>query len=149
MQQLPLPTDNLYKFMALAGLALFLFGIIYPVRLIGEIRLNIVDIQVEIEIAQHITKDIDLKLYALEHDPEATLDDTFALKTEFAKLQERAAKLNGSHQKNSILVSQLWLFIGLAFVTTFGGFALSYRGFKLWYYRVQLPSDLRIAKDDT
>jgi hypothetical protein len=45
-----LPTDNLYKFMALSGLAIFLFSIVFPLSQIHDIKLKMVEIETQQEV---------------------------------------------------------------------------------------------------
>ena len=45
-----LPTDNLYKFMALSGLAILIFSLVFPVIRMSEIKLKMVELEIQGEI---------------------------------------------------------------------------------------------------
>ena len=45
-----LPTDNLYKFMALSGLAIFLLSIVFPLRQVNDIKLKMIEIETQVEM---------------------------------------------------------------------------------------------------
>ena len=45
-----LPTDNLYKFLALSGLVIVLFSFIFPMKRIGELKLKSLEIKTQAEV---------------------------------------------------------------------------------------------------
>jgi len=47
-----LPTDNLYKFMALSGLAIAVFSVFLPLTRMSEIRLNMLEIETQLEVLE-------------------------------------------------------------------------------------------------
>jgi hypothetical protein len=50
MMNLPsLPTDNLYKFLALSGLAIVLFSLVFPIIRISEIRMQIIEVDTQLK----------------------------------------------------------------------------------------------------
>ncbi len=60
MMNLPsLPTDNLYKFLALSGLAIVLFSLVFPIIQISEIRLKIIEIETQMEVLEMDTGNVE------------------------------------------------------------------------------------------
>jgi hypothetical protein len=45
-----LPTDNLYKFLALSGLFIVLFSFIFPMKRVGELKLKASEIITQAEV---------------------------------------------------------------------------------------------------
>jgi hypothetical protein len=45
-----LPTDNLYKFMALSGLAIIIFSLVFPMIRISEIKLKMVEVETQLAV---------------------------------------------------------------------------------------------------
>jgi len=49
MEYPQLPTDNLYKFLALTGLALLFFSVTYPINKTIEIKLRLIEVSAQVE----------------------------------------------------------------------------------------------------
>ncbi len=75
-----LPTDNLYKFLALSGVVIFLFFNIYPAHLLGEIKEEISTIETE-------KGELIFEVTALEKIQEEVEIDLEEAKSEISKYQ--------------------------------------------------------------
>lgn len=144
-----LPTDNLYKFMALAGVALLLFGLTYPLHLASKISLELADASAQVEIAQLRTDRLSERFEALRANPNAAAVESMVLETQLHELREQAAVLNGKASRFRVLLAQFIFFTVVCLVSAVGGYILAREGFKLWYIRVQKPADLKAASDGT
>ena len=111
------PTDNLYKFMAIFGLILWIGGALYPWTKAYEVEKELITLEAEIKHAQ-------------EQPAQANVIEL-----------EKKLKLNRLLFKVAIGYCAFGI---LGFLI--GGF-LTYYGFKLWYMRVQKPLDEKLKNE--
>ncbi|SRR5713101_7491160 len=109
------PTDNLYKFMAILGLLLWVGGVIYPWTKAFELESRVIDLSAEIKRAN---------LDIANADP---ID--LRRKTEQVQLTLRS----------------VMLLFGLGIISMAGGGLLMLFGFRWWYQRVQRYLDRELA----
>jgi len=167
----PIPTDNLYKFCAVAGLILLLFGVTFPVQKLFETQ-NDLDrvttksnvLRQQVAYLHEDTKRLDASVKTLLKDTTAAAAhpraaDLLALQartstanTELGALRENgrelaitSIKLNGQDEHLLHLIERMWLYSVGAVIFMFGGLALARFGFARWYYRVQKPADELLA----
>jgi len=110
------PTDNLYKFMAIIGLMLWVGGTLYPWTKAYEVEKELIALEAEIKHAQELPA----QLNSIELEK----------KIKLIRLSFNATKAYFAIGILSFLV---------------GGF-LTYYGFRLWYIRVQKPLDEQLKK---
>jgi hypothetical protein len=111
------PTDNLYKFMAIVGLVLWVGGSLYPWTKAYEVERELITLEAEVQHAQD--KSAQSSPIELEK------------RTKLLRLLFKATI-------GYFVVGVLSLFVG--------GF-LMYFGFKLWYIRVQKPLDEKLKNE--
>lgn len=75
-----LPTDNLYKFLALSGLAILIFGVVYPYKLANELELKIVDVGTQIKLLEFESAAIGRVISLLEQKKDLTRDEIDTLR---------------------------------------------------------------------
>jgi hypothetical protein len=109
------PTDNLYKFMAIFGLILWVGGMFYPLTKAYELKRD--QIELEAQVAQ------------AEKNPEQA--NTVVLRKNL-------------NQIRLALKASLAYFIIGGISMVIGG-CLMYFGFKWWYVRVQKPLDAQLS----
>lgn len=111
------PTDNLYKFMAIFGLILWVAGVLYPWSKAYELELELLEVEAQVE--------------AYEAEGKARNDPA----------------LNKSIKKIRLMfkASLAYFVFGLISVGL-GGYLMAV-GFKLWYQRVQKPLDERLRNE--
>ena len=75
MNRPSIPTENLYKFCAISGVVLFLFGATFPVQKLFETQNNVDQVKTEsailelqISYLREDTQRLDSNLYALQKD---------------------------------------------------------------------------------
>ncbi len=123
-----LPTDNLYKFLALAGLTLGLFSFVFPniqehdvSRVLWETK---IDIDVAGEQLRKPIKDDEMRILDLQHN---------------LRIQQAQAK------NKTMLLGELTNELAeVRFVSKIGivlGLVLSCCGFSLWYVKLQRHQD--------
>lgn len=138
------PTDNLYKFMSIFGLALLLYGLITPFFVLNTNLDKIEKVAVE---AAELSARIELLPETLEVDPPKRGDTKRA-----RELLEGTADLRAMHAgigvKKDIVhrLNQQNLFvIVLSVLVSIVGLSLASAGFYLWYARVQKYEDMALA----
>jgi hypothetical protein len=162
-----IPTDNLYKFCAVSGVVLLLFGATFPVQKLFETQDNLDRVETEIAILKAQTSAFQEEAQRLKSDAVSLQKDIAAAEAnprnaDVEALRARNATANTSlsaaskevHQlrimsireKGNVdhvkhLVYRVWLYITAAAAFMFGGLSLARFGFLHWYYRVQKPSD--------
>lgn len=118
-----LPTDNLYKFLAISGLIVLGFSLVYPFKRLYEVNREVIQLGGEIEI---------FRLQNTEPCPPL-------------EMQIRAQQLKTKVELERAAVEQMRFFKELIIVGGTAGAAMIIIGFGLWYRKVQKPQDLIIA----
>ena len=141
MNYVPLPTDNLYKFIALSGLAIILVSLFYPLRLVVDLELKAAGAMGQIQETTDLIEETERALSDIEksESPTAAQVNEAARKHKLARqssnrdipigaeLQVLRAQLDGIKSVSRI---------GIALGTIMTAF-----GFYFWYVRVQRPAD--------
>ena len=141
-----IPTDNLYKFIALSGLVLTLFSLIFPWTRMGEIRPKLVEINTQLEILKIESDEIEKELSRLEKMVNPTPEELTAIIKERKEHRIKNAELKGRFNQVDALVEELfyqWRFLKFG---VFVGFIISFIGFWFWYHFVQKPNDMLLKK---
>jgi hypothetical protein len=168
-----LPTDNLYKFMAISGLFVFILSMFYPVYreielkhrwiiLSGEMRV----LQLEYDNWEWLQKHADISILT-PSDPNILKlpknEKAVAQFKEFQKkldvhkselrelLQYRKALANLESQQKQLdtLESEIKMYKWFCWVGVICGIVLILLGFKLWYSRVQRFQDILLYREAT
>jgi len=128
-----LPTDNIYKFMSLAGLTLIILTAFFYLLFVFEMVTKVAQLE-------HLSN----KLVA-----EADIDHSESKKRRLTteeylrradKIQQEISLLKGKNEGYSRLLENL-TYLGLL------GLVLSSWGFQLWYYRVQIYQDQKLKHE--
>ncbi|MBM4273084.1 MAG: hypothetical protein FJ134_01275 [Deltaproteobacteria bacterium] len=145
--QLPIPpTDNLYKFLALSGLVLVIFSIVFPLSRISDINLKLLEfemqsdvLEVELKYLEQDTAEWVEKENPTPEEQEMLRKRTLELRIKHTELKGRIRQINGLINE----VKENWKILKVGGTV---GMAFSFIGFGLWLFRIQLPSDLLLQK---
>ena len=139
-----IPTDNLYKFISIFGLIIFLLSLIGPRLLIHSHRLQEFEMNESILILEERLKQISKEVNSLDG-----VDSKKVELSEIIELRKRNNELGVINIKNSIAHKKLAYFAqqirNLVYMSYFGlivGFFMSGFGFYFWYVKLQKPSEL-------
>lgn len=115
------PTDNLYKFFAIAGLILLVFSLYYPKKLVEEVSSEIIKLNASVDIAElsinkSITKQNKITIIEIDRD---------------TKLLKQKHELSKFYATSGAIFSIV-------------GFLLSLFGFTSRYIRVQKHIDTKL-----
>lgn len=163
-----LPTDSIYKFLAVAGLLIFLLAIVLPTYFRKNLNLQLIDLQKRSEVVvlsqKYLSKALDktvnnvdrLREVANEYEQS---DCEGQKRAELEKLSERTIQEMAKHEADTLEqgiqvielkfdVEKLGFLAGeikrLLFLQVFGlvlGVSMTVAGFSLWYIKVQVHID--------
>ena len=137
------PTDSLYKFMAVSGLLILCFSMIWPELRLYELEQQMIQVVGEVNILKVEANNLKEDMESLGKDkrtPNALIEkrQLLEIKIEQIKTKGDLAILATTDTKRMNRI----LSIGVAF-----GLILSLLGFILWYLKVQMWQDIAIKKD--
>jgi hypothetical protein len=143
---LPLPTDNLYKFTALAGVAICIFSFLTPMdrwsefaKLLAETEADLVFLQAQVsnfnEDTQHKLKYPDSQVVRADE----LIDRSIKQRESLNKVERQ---ISYAKSLRDLLMEQMRVFWSLFSL----GLCMSLIGFLLWYIKVQRPQDLATEK---
>jgi Ca2+/Na+ antiporter len=159
------PTDNLYKFIAISGILLVLYNLIFTSQFLINNHVQAQKISNELDIVEieqnHLHEDIlylKKKVSILSENLEKkSVEESSEELKEFSTLnaklktknREIEIKIKEMENKNKLLKDRVkfgifLIIIGL--ITFIVGIYLTYRGFYLWYHRLQKYQDTLIKK---
>lgn len=125
------PTDNLYKFVAIFGLVLFLAAGLLSW---AQVQQHVV-IASEIE---HLSRQI---AHNLSLPDSGILDTARATRNASPGDNAKIARLNQLKETSADSVAPFWILIALSALAGASGVALMIKGFRLWYDRAQIYQD--------
>jgi hypothetical protein len=136
-----LPTDNLYKFIALAGLAIQFFSLYFSIVQLDKLEGKIEDAELESALMELESTHIESEVSRLEQIAEPSRDDVKAARERTNELGRRSIRLKGNLKSTKRLLKRAkdlrFLLLGGAIF----GLGLTVMGFSLWYYRLQRYQD--------
>ncbi|MHC4738741.1 MAG: hypothetical protein ACYS9Y_07535 [Planctomycetota bacterium] len=157
-----LPTDNLYKFVALSGIALIILSMMphyYTFKTFPEsyqFNIEMEQLKKRIEWLQDDAKEIQKERDELRGNlPKLEKD---VVKTQWQELQAKVSEYKKAYREIEMLKIQFFykakqeIHISILMIAatlyglslTIGGIIMAYKGFKLWYIRLQIPQDVII-----
>jgi hypothetical protein len=141
-----LPTDNLYKFLALSGLAIAIFSLVFPIIRISEIRMKLIEVKTQSNV-------LDVEIEELKGDTDRwakktslSPEETASLRKRLIEIRIKSVEIRGRFEQIKSLNRDLDYSMTLIWVGLPLGLIISHLGFLLWYFRVQKPNDLQIRK---
>jgi hypothetical protein len=139
-----LPTDNLYKFIALCGLVLFIASVTIPNILATRFRDQVDDLTIEAAPLEEEIKILHEQIARFENASPPDAERVSATRAASDQIRIKAAvvraKLSVAHNRQKDLRLLLW-------VVVIGGILSSvimWSGFRLWYYRLQQYQDAAV-----
>ncbi len=141
-----LPSDNLYKFVAFAGLLITLVSLTYPLNKAEEFKLAVIDAQaekakIEIELAA-----IEQLVGELEKAKQPTPQEVSGLRERILQSQTKKIELDRLVKITQTKLDLSSKYFTAAIIGFIAGPWISFWGFRRWYVRVQKPLDEQVAK---
>jgi len=158
--QLPnLPTDNLYKFIAISGLLLIFLSTVLPLWLIHNMELELIETEEERDFISYELEILNNEIKLLEKQEEFLQALSSNTKRDLTKLNNKETKDIGKAEQKTIdirkelmkskikseklsyLVSEITKLKLVIFIGNFIGIMFTSYGFSLWYRRLQKYQD--------
>ncbi|MBU6405419.1 MAG: hypothetical protein KGL63_03055 [Betaproteobacteria bacterium] len=139
------PTDSLYKFMALSGVLLVIVGVFYPAYLLQQLQPRVIDAQTTVAILKLQSDQLKFDVGLLKASKSPTLEQLAKIEKQNTEMRVKLARAEGEDAKVAFFSSQVKIIINLEYVVSMFGLFLALSGFSLWYNRVQKPAD-RLAE---
>lgn len=131
-----LPTDNLYKFLAIGALAVCVVSVVYPESQVFELESRVLALRVD-------TDTLNLEVDELGRLTQEAGD---ALRARRLDLRIKTALLKGKSAQAELVLKQIKSLVRVALIGGIVGAAGTVLGFWLWYWRVQRPQDLLLKR---
>ncbi len=150
-----IPTDNLYKFIALSGVMLIIFGFFiqfYSSYFVLEPNKNLVKVIREIEYkSTNLKQDIEnfedkITNNSTKNQKNYYLNELIKFNNRYEELSKEMANLEGIFIYVKDLTTIVEASIKLGKITIIEGSIFSSLGFLLWYYKVQKYEDIILKK---
>ena len=141
-----LPTDNLYKFMALSGLALIIFSTAVPIVRLGELDLKRAEVEGEQTVLEVELEELKRDISLLEKKVKPSSQDLDAFRKRAVELRIKNAQFKGKTEQYRTLVSALQLAWSILKYGNTIGVAVAAAGFLLWYRQIQRPNDALLKR---
>ena len=139
---LPLPTDNLYKFLALAGIALVLLGYVVPHDKANELERRVAEIEAQKLVFLAELKVLDKDTSRASKQKDVPAEELKDLGGRLLEVKRKFAEIDGAELQANTAKAQMEREKPLFHIFTILGALFSVLGFVLWYVVVQRPSDL-------
>jgi hypothetical protein len=157
------PTDNLYKFMAIAGVILMIgpwFIILPEYRAVTartyEVQRQHAALEGEIQrgeaaqtLAQKRADDLAAKQPRTAAEDEELKQLAMTQSSSFAEVRAKTRQLGLHQEETSQLLDDVSLMMSVGAATSAAGVLLATAGFALWYFRLQRYEDRSVATGRT
>ena len=156
------PTDSLYKFIAIFGLIILGWGVVFPWQQSYDYKLKTVELKSIIDKSRNNAELLKEKYQLLvverkrieqdKNDPEAALKKA-AIDTKkqqlYIELLESQHPVDEKIATIAVLEEALFIYKFLGFFSIFFGLLLTISGFCFWYAKVQKHIDCEMVKKDS
>ena len=140
------PTDNLYKFFALAGLALSAFCFVYLLTQVGDLELKSIEVRTQAKILEVDVSALKHAIAVLEAKKDPTAEEIRQRGVQIQQLEIKFVEHEGQQDRLRTLTQNLRTVLNLLSVGSLLGLPIAGLGFYLWYVRVQRPAD-KLARE--
>jgi|CXWL01.1.fsa_nt_gi biopolymer transport protein ExbB/TolQ len=142
-----LPTDNLYKFVALTGLALLALSLTFPVSKIIELQMAVTESQA-LRAKLDIQDDtVERALQKLEKSISPSAGEVASVRELHEQRKLMQIELDKTSKLNTYQLEWIQLYRSASIIGLILGSVLATLGFRFWYIRVQRPLDQRMIHE--
>ena len=141
-----IPTDNLYKFIALSGLAITLLSLTYPVSKLLELELAAVETKSQQKKLAIEDAEIKREIEILEKEKNPSSQTIIALRERMVQQRIKAVEFSKIIAITEIQLKWVQRYINASIAGLIIGPWIAFFGFKRWYINVQRPLDEQIKR---
>jgi ATP-dependent Zn protease len=153
------PTDSLYKFIAISGIVMLLWGAAFPWNKAHELKLQSVDLAGTIESVSQRSQQLQIKYDKLNSKLKALTSSAkdFVTKKEAIKAQkamlyiqmlEDQLPANIDEKKLRVMVEAQNEYNNIGWASISVGFIFVFIGFWSWYFKIQRHLDRRMTSEE-
>ena len=136
-----LPTDNLYKFVAVAGLILSAYCAFFAYQQVLDIKLQRARAETEEDIIRLEIEQIERDAEKINRKKDPSSDEIKEISARIRTAQVQKLRVRGKRNEVDILTTQVWVHFFVLWTGILGGICMSGWGFTQWYYQIQKPND--------
>lgn len=154
------PTDSLYKFMAIFGLVILGWGIVFPWQKSYDYKLKIVELKSTIDRSknkvEHINQSYNLLVMERKRIEQDVSSSESSLKKAaidnkkqqlYIELLESQQPVDEKIEIMGVLTEALFIYKLMGFVSIIIGLLLTMAGFWFWYAKIQKHIDMKLLRD--
>jgi hypothetical protein len=147
------PTDNLYKFLAIFGLVIFIISYFYPIYLVNDLKVLATDLKMD---EKYLYEKLNKELYQSKHllESKDTLKNKQLILELFNEniitidsLENEANQYEKRVENYNIKSKQVERWLDNALAGKLIGLMLMIIGFSLWYFKLQKYQDIIIKNE--
>lgn len=142
-----LPTDNLYKFVALVGVIILIATLYFPIMKAREYRLSMVKLKGQLRLLDIELDYLKEKATDLKSDHDNTGHTRTELIYEAHQLKMKSEELKTKGEELRILELDYQLLISIQKSGMLMGILTGILGFSLWYFKIQRYQDRQLKKN--
>lgn len=141
------PTDNLYKFVAVAGLILAAYCAFFAYQQVLDLQLQMARAETEEDIIRLEIQQIEQETEKIFAKKDASPDEIKEVNARIRAAQIQRLRVIGKKNEVKLLAAQVRVHYGLFWAGIIGGLLMSGWGFKQWYCQIQKPNDELMKKN--
>lgn len=142
---LSLPTDSLYKFMALSGLAITVLALILPEIFKKNYSFLVYKVRMTHDVSLEKENDFKRRTKNYSEKQNKTQDEIEEYEKEFLQIRCARLEIEKDIKEIEYLVSKIKIINFVQWVSVLIGLAMAISGFYLWYTKLQFFLDSAIA----
>ena len=153
MQLFPPPTDNLYKFISIAGLLAVIVSLSVPVYFILNTRPRVTEFRIEASVLsvelKYLKQEIEEMRTGTDNVDRLNTQNNSARRTKLRELEIRQVRLDHAIAEAEWATRIMLILMVCVVLGSAGGGGLAGKGFALWYDRLQRYQDEIVKKQAT
>ncbi|KAF5049926.1 hypothetical protein DSECCO2_434740 [anaerobic digester metagenome] len=142
---LSLPTDSLYKFMALSGLAITVLALILPEIFKKNYSFLVYKVRMVHDVSLEKENDFKRRTKNYSEKQNKTQDEIEKYEKEFLQIRCARLEIEKDIKEIEYLVSKIKIITFVQLASVLIGLAMAISGFYLWYTKLQFFLDSAIA----
>lgn len=142
-----IPTDNLYKFMAITGLVLIILSLYWYNKNLREIALESIELRSQVQLMAEKNFILDEKKKIVEAIKNSTSEEALAILNQRAELLREAPTITKRWEQLFFMANEFKKQKWIIFAVIVLGVGITTVGFYLWYIRLQKYQDILMKKE--
>lgn len=142
-----IPTDNLYKFMAITGLVFIVLCLYWYNKQLHEVMMESIELRSQVESMAKINSILDEKKKIVEGTESSTSKDAMEILNERAALLKESPTISKRWERLFFLTNEFIRLKKILILSLVLGVATTCAGFFLWYMKLQRYQDVLMKRE--